>query len=162
MLKSNLPLPLQKDNQAGGEGREEIPLGREKTCSQMSTLLNLEDAFLNPRKESWVSDLFVKTFLKISLPGANIIQEYKSQWSHMGKKWDLEILAPPEHQASASKISVRYFSPFAIPIQIRCTFCWACINTFYVLDWLDTRMLVTLGLVTQIVVFCILSEQSVC
>lgn len=40
----------------------------------------------------------------------------------MGKKWDLEILAAPEDEASASKIAVRFLSPFAIPIQIRCSF----------------------------------------
>lgn len=52
MLKPDLPLPLQKDSQAGGDGREEIPPERQKTCSQISTLLNLERCFLKSQKRT--------------------------------------------------------------------------------------------------------------
>lgn len=72
-----------------------------------------------------------------------VLQEYKSQWGNVEKKWDLEILPAPKLQASASKIDVRY--PFAKPIQKRCLYQHIlCLR-------LGTGMLVTLGLVTQIV-----------
>lgn len=61
----------------------------------------------------------------------------------MEKKWDLEIFSAPKLQASASKTDVGY--PFTISIQIKCLY------QHILCPRLNTRMLVTLGLVTQIV-----------
>lgn len=75
MLKPDLPLPHWKDNQAGGEGRREIPCGKQKTRSQISSLIHSGRCFLIPRRELWVPDLPVNTFFKISTWSNSILDK---------------------------------------------------------------------------------------